>query len=167
MRTRDLTLVAMLSASLTAGKMALSAIPNVEVVTFLLVVFTLQFGFRRTLATSMVFVTTEILLYGFGTWLLGYYIMWPSLVGITALISSRNTLGETRWAVVSGMYGFLFGLFFAVTESLFYGPAYGLAYWLHGIPFDLVHGTSNFILMLVLFNPIHSRLAVIRQRFEM
>ena len=53
--------------------------------------------------------------------------------------------------------GALFGFStecFAITESFFYGPAYGLAYWINGLTFDLVHGVSNFIIILLLYKPL-------------
>lgn len=165
MRSRDITLIALLSATLTVGKLALSSIPNIEVVTFLVIVYTLEFGIRRSLMTTAVFVTTEILIYGFGTWLLGYYLMWPSLVLMTWFLRNRFK-NEYHWAFLSGFYGLSFGLFFALTESVFYGFAYGLAYWIRGIPFDLVHGASNFIVMVILYQPIRSRLGLILKRWN-
>jgi hypothetical protein len=157
-------LIAVLSASLTAGKLVLSSVPNVEIVTFLIIAYTTLFGMKRAMMTVMVFVTTEILIYGFGTWLLGYYLMWPSLVLITAFLHKFMD-SEYQWAIISGLYGLGFGLVFAAVESLFYGINYGIAYWVRGIPFDLIHGASNFIVMLLLYKPITRQVAKVKQRF--
>lgn len=164
MKTRDITLIAVLSASLTAGKMLLSFLPNIEIVTFLIITYTVLFGFRRSILTTMVFITTEILIYGFGTWLLGYYFIWPSLVFITHLFSKRMK-NEYFWGFLAGVYGLLFGLFFAVFESIFYGAAYGIAYWVRGIPFDIMHGVSNFILTMVLFKPVTRQIQKIQTKY--
>lgn len=153
MRAKDITLIAILSASLTAGKLVLSVVPNVEVVTFLLITYTVLFGFKRAFMTSLIFVTTEILIYGFGTWILGYYIIWPMLVLLTAILS-KTLKSEYGYAALAAFYGFSFGLFFALFESVFYGLSYAIPYWISGIPFDIVHGVSNFIIVIVLFKPL-------------
>lgn len=47
MKIRDLTLIGILSASITAGKLALSFIPNVEVVTLLFIMYAIVFGTKK------------------------------------------------------------------------------------------------------------------------
>ncbi len=153
MKAKDITLIAILSASLTAGKFVLSAVPNVEIVTFLFIIYTVVFGLKRAIFTSVVFTTTEILIYGFGTWLLGYYILWPTLILVTHLIK-RTVNSEYGFATIAAIFGFTFGLFFALFESIFYGIGYAIPYWISGIPFDIVHGVSNFIIVLVLYKPL-------------
>lgn len=154
MRLRDIVLIAILSATLTAAKLALSFIPNVEIVTLLLIIFALVLGVKRTLFISIIFVCTEILIYGFSTWVLGYFLVWPLLVIITGTLKSFVT-NEYGYALIAGVFGLCFGFFFAITESFFYGVTYGISYWISGLSFDIVHGVSNFILTLVLFKPLY------------
>ncbi|MCF6465498.1 hypothetical protein [Clostridium sp. Cult2] len=153
MKIRDIALIGILSATITAGKLALSFIPNVEIVTLLFIAYTVVFGYKKVLLVSVVFTTTEIFLYGFSTWLLVYYIIWPMLIIITELIK-RRIKSEYGYATIGAIFGYAFGIFFAFIESFFYGVAYGWTYWIRGIPFDLIHGTSNFILILVLYKPV-------------
>ena len=61
MKIRDIVLAGILSAATTAGKLALSFVPNVEIVTLFFIVFTTTLGIKRSLMVAMVFVTTEIL----------------------------------------------------------------------------------------------------------
>lgn len=154
MKVKDIVLIGILSASLTAGKLALSFIPNVEIVTLLLIVFTLSLGIRRGLLIAIVFATTEILIYGFSTWVLLYYFIWPLLVVITGLLG-KLIKSEYGYAILAAIFGLCFGLFAAINESIFYGLAYGLVYWTKGLVFDLVHGVSNFIIVLLLFKPLN------------
>lgn len=153
MNIRDIVLISILSASVTAGKLVLSFIPNVEIVTLLFIVYTVVFGTRKSLFISLVFSTTEILIYGFSTWLIGYYIIWPLLILAVSLLK-RKLRSEYVYASIGAFFGYSFGFFFALFESLFYGLAYGWTYWLRGIPFDLMHGTSNFIIIVILFKPM-------------
>lgn len=164
MRARDIALIPLLSASITVGKLALSFIPNVEIVTFLFILYTVSFGLKRSLLTAVLFSTTEILIYGFSTWVLGYYLIWPLLIVVTWMLKDRLK-SEFGYAAIAGIFGFLFGAFFAVFESFFYGWAYGFTYWLRGILFDVVHGASNYIVVLLLFKPLSRILKAQAERF--
>lgn len=166
MKSHDITLIAILSASLTAGKLVLSVVPNVEIVTFLFIVYTVLFGVKRTLMTAVVFVTTEILIYGFGTWILGYYVLWPLLIALTSILN-RKFSSEYAFATLASLFGFCFGLFFALFESIFYGIGYAIPYWISGIPFDIVHGVSNFIIVLMLYKPLTKTIALAKDRMHL
>jgi energy-coupling factor transport system substrate-specific component len=159
MRIRDIVLIGLLSAATTAGKLALSFIPNVEIVTLFFILFAVVLGMKRSLFVAVIFITTDILIYGFSTWVLGYYLVWP-LVVIIASVLSKRTKSEYAYATLGGLFGLFFGLFFAITESFFYGPAYGLAYWVNGLTFDLIHGASNFIIVLLMFKPLKNMLDI-------
>lgn len=89
MKIRDIALIGILSATMTAGKLALSFIPNVEIVTLLFIVYTIVFGYKKVLLVSLVFTTTEIFIYGFSTWFLVYYMIWPILIIITESMKKR------------------------------------------------------------------------------
>ena len=165
MNIRDIVLIGLFSAIVTAGKLALSFIPNVEIVTLLFIIYTLSLGLRRSLLISIVFVTTEILLYGFSTWILGYYILWPMLIIITSIIS-RKFNSEYIYAAIAGVFGLTFGIYFSIIESFFYGWAYGLTYWVRGIPWDIVHGGANYVLTLTLLKPLTDILNIQMKRFK-
>lgn len=164
MKIRDIALIGILSASLTAGKLALSFIPNVEIVTLLFIVYASVFGTKKSFFISLVFTSTEILLYGFSTWLLGYYIIWPLLVLIISIVRNRLK-SEYAYATIGAIFGYLFGMFFAVIESFFYGISYGWVYWINGLAFDLVHGTSNFIIILILYKPMNNLLTKLKESY--
>lgn len=164
MKIRDIVLIGILSATITAGKVALNFIPNVEIVTLLFIVYTCVFGVKKSLFISLVFSTTEILIYGFSTWLIGYYIIWPMIILTVGLVKKRLR-SEYVYATIGGIFGYAFGMFFAVVESFFYGISYGWVYWIRGLPFDLVHGTSNFIIILVLYKPIVNLLIKLKKSY--
>ena len=159
MNIKDIVVIGLLSAATTAGKLALSFIPNVEIVSLFFILFAATLGLKRSLLIAAVFVTTEILLYGFSTWVLGYYVAWPLLVFITSMIR-RRIQSEYGYAILGGLFGLSFGLLFAITESFFYGPAYGVSYWINGLTFDLIHGVSNFIIVLLLFKPLKNMMVL-------
>ena len=65
-------------------------------------------------------------------------------------------------AMISGIFGLLFGFLCAIPYLFVSGLAGAFAYWIAGIPFDLIHGIGNFVIMLVLYYPIRTVMAQTR-----
>ena len=152
-------MVGLMVAMIEALKLCMQALPNIELTSFLLILFTLHFG-RLTVYAVPVFILIEGAVYGFGLWWVMYLYAWPLLVFAAYLC--RRADSAFFWAVFSGVFGLLFGLLCAV-PYFFIGLAGGgftqgltqfFAWWVAGIPFDLIHGVSNFILMLALYRPV-------------
>ena len=76
--------IAVCAATLTAGKAALAAIPNVEVVSLLLGVYGYVFGLAGVLS-SLIFCAVEVLIWGAGSWVVLYFIYWPLFTLLFAL----------------------------------------------------------------------------------
>ena len=75
-RLVDLCLMAMMGTVMVVSKETLAALPNVELVSLLTILFTLVFR-RRVLGALAVFLMLEGLLYGgFGLWWLMYLYVW-------------------------------------------------------------------------------------------
>lgn len=58
------------------------------------------------------------------------------------------------WAVISGTFGLFFGMLCAIPYLVTGGPAMAAAYWISGIPFDIIHCVSNFFICLILWKPL-------------
>ena len=54
------------------------------------------------------------------------------------------------------LFGLLFGFLCAIPYIFTSGFAGAVAWWIAGIPWDIVHGISNFVIMLMLFGPIQN-----------
>ena len=165
---QDVATVGLMVAVIEVCKLAMQSLPNIELTSFLIILFTLRFG-RLTLYAVPAFILIEGMLYGFGLWWLMYLYAWP-LLSLTARAFSRMD-SAYFWAVVSGVFGLLFGALCAV-PYFFIGAAGGglasglrqmFAWWVAGIPYDLIHGASNFVLMLALYHPVSSLLRRIPQ----
>ena len=89
-KPKEIALIGLLSATITGGKLALSFIPNVEIVTLLFILYANIFGIKRTLLVSFIFTTMEIFIYGMNTWLLAYYLVWPLLVVLAWLLGEAQ-----------------------------------------------------------------------------
>lgn len=149
---RQFVMIAAMAAVLETGKFALNAIQNVELVTLLTIIFTKRFGWKMTLPAVLVFALIENLWWGFGVWSIVYLFIWPFLVWITWIF--RKNEDTLSWAVLSGLFGLLFGALCALATLIMAGWQAAVAWWIAGIPYDLVHGIANFIIALLLYRPL-------------
>ena len=165
---KDIALIGLMVAIIEVCKVALAHIPNVELTTFWLMMFTLYLG-KRVYYVIPVFILIEGAMYGFGLWWIMYLYLWPLLVLVTGFFRKDNSVLTV--SMISGIFGLLFG-FFAAIPYIFIGAFEGGlangfrvagAWWVAGIPWDLVHGISNFILMLVLYHPIANVMKLTRK----
>ena len=148
---RDVAYIGITIATLEAAKLSLSFIPNVELVTFLLILYTLAFG-KKVLYAAFAFVGVECLIWGMGIWVIMYLYIWPLLCVLTLFLKKQRS--AWFWAVFSGIYGLMFGGLCSLVYLGFGGIKTAFAWWIAGIPYDILHGISNFVLMLILYRPI-------------
>ena len=148
---RDITIMALMVAIIEVSKVALAQIPNVELTSFWVIMFTLYFG-TRVFYVIPVFILLEGMMYGFHLWWIMYLYAWPLLAVVVLLLRKMKTAWE--WSFVSGLFGLLFGFLCAIPYIFTSGLTGAFAWWVAGIPWDLVHGVANFAIMLVLYNPM-------------
>lgn len=156
---KDIAEIGMMIAIIEVCKVALSGLPNIELTSFWIIIFTLYFG-SKTLFVIPAFILIEGMMYGFGLWWVMYLYAWPLL----ALLAwkFRKMDSALSYSILSGAFGLLFGLLcslpYIVIGSAGADIASGLrmafTWWIAGIPWDLVHGAGNFTLMLILYRPI-------------
>lgn len=149
---RILTLIAALTAILETAKISLNMIQNVELVTLLVIVFTREFGWRITLPSVLIFVMIEMLWWGPGMWVISYFFVWPLLVLLTTLLKKS----ENQWTYIllSGAFGLAFGALCSVIMLITGGLKAAFAWWIAGIPYDLIHCAGNLVIAFVLFRPV-------------
>lgn len=81
---RDIALIGMMIAIIEVSKRALDFLPNVELVTFWIIMFTLFLG-KKAMYGVFGFVLIEGMIYGIHVWWIMYLYIWPALVVITLL----------------------------------------------------------------------------------
>ena len=165
--TKDIALIGMMVAVIEVCKVAMMGIPNVELTTFWIIMFSIFFG-NKIFYVIPVFILIEGTMFGFGIWWVMYLYMWPLLAVIARLFKNMDSV--FGWSILSGINGLLFGFFCAipyVVIGTFYGGIKnglyaGFTFWIAGIPWDLVHGIANFIIMLVLYKPVQNVMVKLR-----
>ena len=84
---------------------------------------------------------------------MSYLYTWPVLAAVTVLLGRSES--PLFWAVIAGIFGLCFGALCALPYLFAGGWAAAVSYWIAGIPFDLIHCASNFVITLVLFRPLY------------
>jgi len=160
---RELVLFGVLGALTFAMKLTMAALPNIEPVTLCLLVYGAVFGYKA-LYPAYVYVTMEILCFGFGTWNFCYLYVWaiPVVLGVVL----RDTKPALIWALVSAVFGLLFGALCGIVDAFIGGVAYAVAKWASGIPFDIAHCLGNFGMALILFSPMRELLDRLYKRMR-
>lgn len=148
-----LVLIAFLSTILIISKEALSVIPNVELVTLLLILYTNILGLKTTIYITFIFTTVQALIYPPHLWIITYYLIWPILVIATYLLNKINN-DYHKFALLGAVFGLSFGAFDSLILSFVYGFHAYIPIWIRGLPWDLVHGLSNYITILILYSPL-------------
>ncbi|MCR5343719.1 MAG: hypothetical protein K6E70_10215 [Butyrivibrio sp.] len=155
----DIAQAGIMVAVIEVSKMALSGMPNIELTSFWLIMFTLFFGWKIVVVVPA-FILVEGAFYGMHLWWIMYLYAWPLLVLIAWLF--RKNTSAIFWAIVSGTFGLMFGALCSIPYFVIGlssgGVAAGLrsafGWWTVGIPWDFIHCAGNFVIMLVLYRPI-------------
>lgn len=162
-RLKTLTLIAVFGCMLSAFKFMLSTLPNIEVVTLLIMVIACVCGGGISVAATLVFCTIELALFGFAPHALCYFLHWPFVALATYLCRNRLKT-EIGYAALAFSVTVLFGIQTSITYVALSGGLQqistfwhkvGLVY-LNGIVFYIVHIAGNTLGVLFLFTPLKS-----------
>lgn len=148
---RDLTDIGIMTATLEAGKIALSFLPNIELVSFFIIMYTLFFG-KKVFYAIYTFVCIEFLLYGFGIWSVMYLYVWTILAILVLIFKKQKHV--LFFSILSGFFGLCFGALCSFPYIVISGSKAAFAWWIAGIPNDITHCIGNFVICLVLYTPI-------------
>lgn len=159
--------VGLMAAAIECAKVVLMALPNIEVVTLLIAVFSFVFGWQGVLAT-VIFVAVEPLIWGFGTWVISYFIYWPLVAVVFLLLGRVRFKRRAVKVVVATAAALLLTLFFGVLTSfvdvgLFSGRFDNLfarfaVYYARGVVFYALQLATNAVVFPILFHPMTTKL---------
>ena len=155
---REVALFGVLGGLTFAAKVAMAALPNIEPVSLMVMLFAVTFG-SKAVFPIYVYVLMEFILYGLNLWSINYLYIWTILaVAAWLLRRMEHPLG---WALLSGVFGLLFGALCAPVYLFTGGWGAMVSWWVSGIPFDLLHCAGNFVIALVLFVPLRRLMAAL------
>ena len=160
--TKDIVLTALAAALLSAGKQALAAIPNVEVVTLLIMLYAACLKPQIAFIATGIFIVIECFIWGVHTWVLAYVIHWNFVAFMTFLLARVFKL-KNRFIylaftiVVTAAFGVLTTLIDSIIGAGRTGRSFSLIFtitYMRGIYFYIVHVVGNAAFNIVLFAPM-------------
>ena len=170
LNARAIALVGIMAATLECGKLVLSFIPNVEVVTLLVALYGYVFGGLGIIAAA-VFVCIEPLIWGFGSWFITYIIYWPLVAAVFMLLRRRKITSRLWLTLCAVGLTLLFGVLSSAIDSAFLLGinenylANLLLYYARGIVFYLVQIVTNGVLFPTVFNFLSKKLELVKASF--
>lgn len=153
LNVKNVALLGVMIAILEVAKNVLAFLPNVELVSLLIILYSLYLG-KRIFLVVPAFVLIEGCIYGFGLWWIMYLYTWPLLAVLTMLFKKQDSVWF--WSILSGVFGLFYGALSAIPYLFLGGFQTAFSWWIAGIPFDIIHCVSNFVLCLILFKPLRN-----------
>ena len=130
-----------------ASKMIMGVAPNVHLLGVFTIAFTVVYR-KKALYPIYTYVLLNGIFCGFATWWIPYLYLWAVLWGATMLLPKRipEKLRPLVYMLLCAAHGFLFGTLYAPAQALLYGLSFQkmIAWIISGLPWDFVHGVSNF-----------------------
>ena len=152
---REMVLFAILGAMTFAAKYVMSFLPNIEPVSLMVMLFAVVFGWKWVYPVYL-YVVLEILFYGISLWNINYLYIW-AVLAVSAMFL-KGMKHPLAWAMLSGVFGLLFGALCGIVDIFIGGFGYAVTKWVSGIPFDIAHCAGNFVIALLLFVPMRKLL---------
>lgn len=147
LKPSEIVIFGMLGAVMYLSKIIMEIAPNIHLLGVFIIAYTLVYR-QKALYPIGIFVLLSGLLSGFAPWWVSYLYIWTVLWGATMLLPKKLPLKirPLVYMVLNACHGFLFGVLYAPAQALLFGLNLdGMIAWIvAGLPWDLVHGVSNF-----------------------
>ena len=144
---REMTIFSMLGAVMYASKLIMDVAPNIHLLGAFIVAFTVVYR-KKALYPIYIFVLLTGLFNGFNAWWLPYLYIWTVLWAAVMLLPRKipKMWQPVIYMSVSALHGFLYGILYAPVQALMFGLNFeGTLAWIAtGLPWDMIHGVSNF-----------------------
>ncbi len=144
----SLTILAVL---MYASQVIMAPLPNIEIVSLLIILITRKFGIKALLSVY-IFVGCEVLTYGIHIWVINYMYIWAILC--IAILFVKRVDNVFVYTIISAIFGLLFGTLCSIPYFFIGGFGMGISNIISGIPFDITHCIGNAVICLVLYRPL-------------
>lgn len=143
----------MLGAMMFASDLLMEFLPNVHLIGVFTIAITVVYRVKAlypiyiyVFLTAFYAVGTSA---GFPIWWIPYLYVWTCLWGAAMLLPKQmpKKVQPIVYMCVCALHGFLFGTLYAPAQAILFGLDFErmIAWIIAGLPWDFVHGVSNFI----------------------
>ena len=150
---KETVIFGMLGALMYASKLIMEAFPNIHLLGVFVIAITVVYR-QKALYPIYIYVFLNGVFAGFNMWWIPYLYIWTILWGVTMLLP-KNMPAKVKpiiYMVICALHGFLYGILYAPAQAIMFGLNFeGTIAWIAaGLPFDLIHGISNFFCGLLI-----------------
>jgi hypothetical protein len=156
MSVKRLTLIALSVCVLVVQEFLLSSIPNVQITTLLIVVYSRNYSFKEMLILLTCYVLLDNLVIGpFRIEnCIAMIIAWVLLMLVLKTIF-KKVKSELHLAIIGGVFGFIYCWIFVLNNLFILDSKAIVEYMIADIPFELIFVAINFITIYLLFKPLN------------
>ncbi len=145
---RQYIIFAFFGTLMFCSKLIMEFLPNVHLLGMFTILLTVVYR-AKALIPIYVYVLINGLYSGFSIWWFPYLYIWTILWGLTMLLP-RNTpvaVSAVVYPILCAVHGFAFGILYSPAQVIMFKLSFDqMLVWIAaGIPFDLIHGVSNFV----------------------
>ena len=131
----SIVLIAVLTAIAVVGRIILMSIPAVNLASFIIIMVGVVFGKEEGFLVGALTAFVSGLFMGMGYWVLFQMLAWGLMGASAGFLASRfDSVG------------------FRIVFGLLWGFLYGWITYLNGVSYDLTHGVTNAVLLVVLYD---------------
>nr|WP_282731048.1 ECF transporter S component [Methanobacterium alcaliphilum] len=162
-----LVLVALLVAVCVMGMLPTAAVPGVQAASFVIIMAGIIFGRETGFITGVLTVFVMSLFLGFGFWSVFQMIGW-GLMGFTAGLFSSKLENVYLRASFGFIWGFAYGWITDISMLPFLSTVNLnsiIGVFIASAPFDLLHGTINAILLVLLYGLFKKIFSRVKNKF--
>lgn len=146
LNAKEIVSFSLLGAIMFASKLITEFLPNIHFLAMFTIAYTVVFR-KKALYPIFVFVLLTGLFYGFGTWWIPYFYLWPILWGAVMLLPKNlpDKVNMPIYMAVAFFHGLLYGTMYAPFQALVFGLNFkGMIAWIvAGFPWDVLQAVGN------------------------
>ena len=144
---RETAIFGLLGALMYAAKLLMELAPNIHLLGVFTIAITVVYR-KKALYPIYTYVLLNGIFSGFATWWIPYLYLWTVLWGVVMLLPKKmpKKIQPFVYMTVNACHGFLLGVLYAPAQAVLFGLNFqGMIAWIiAGLPFDMIHGVSNF-----------------------
>jgi hypothetical protein len=156
MNVRRMTLIALSICGLIVQEILFFSIPNVQITTLLIVLYSKNYSFKEMVVLLVCYVLIDNLVIGpFRVEnVIAMLFSWMLLMIMLKTVF-RKVENELSLAIIGGVFGFIYCWGFVLVNLFILDSQALVEYIIADIPFELIFVASNFITIYWLFKPLN------------
>lgn len=156
--SKRIAIIALLSALAYVGRLICQPLPNVQPVTVIIVLITMNMGWIDGMCVAVLSIMLSNMLMGMGPWTLSQILTYIILVLLTRVFTQNvylpyfSSIKGNIWIMVVFVWflGIAYGFIISLFSYQMFGFQHFWPYYLQGLPFDMMHGFGNSVFYIIL-----------------